>query len=77
MLFSIENREDLENLEELASSRNQVKYSRLKDKLGEQIFHEYIKILHNPLTDTIKNTSEKITKTLTETSRGNNKALAN
>ena len=77
MLFSIENREDLENLEELASSRNQVKYSRLKDKLGEQIFHEYIKILHNPLTDTIKNTSEKITKTLRETSRGNNKALAN
>ena len=39
MLFAF-NREDLENLEELASLENQVEEVRLQDKLGTQSFHE-------------------------------------
>ena len=40
MLYSIKDREDLENLEELVSRENQVKVVRLQDKLGEQNFHK-------------------------------------
>ena len=43
MLYSIEHREDLEQIEELASLQNQVKETRLQDKLGKQNFHEKIK----------------------------------
>ena len=43
MLFPIKNREDLENLEDLASLQNQVEEVRLQDKLGKPIFHENIK----------------------------------
>ena len=43
MLYSIKDREDLENLNELASLQNQVKVVKLQNKLGEQNFHEDIK----------------------------------
>ena len=43
MLYSIKDREDLENLSELASLENQVKVVRLQDKLGKQNFHEDMK----------------------------------
>ena len=36
-----------------------------------------MKKLYEPLTDTIKNVSENITKTLTENSINNNKAIEN
>ena len=39
MLFAINNREDLENLNELVSLQDQVKAVRLRDKLGKQNFH--------------------------------------
>ena len=42
MLFSIKMREDLENLGELVSLKNQVEDLRLKDKLGKQTFHEIL-----------------------------------
>ena len=77
MLYSIKNSEDLENLNELVSLKDQVKEVRLQDKLGKQNFHEDFKELYEPLSDTIKNTSENITKTLTETSEENNLALEN
>ena len=77
MLYSIKNREYLEKLEKLASLQNQVKEVRIQNKLGKQIFHEIIKKVFEPVTDTIKNTSEKLTKTITETSIINNKALNN
>ena len=67
MLYSIKNRKDLEHLEELASLQNQVEEVQLQDKLGKQNFHENIKQVFEPVTYTIKKTSEKITKTLTET----------
>ena len=40
MLFPINNREDLQNLNELVSLQNQVNEVRLQDKLGEQNYHE-------------------------------------
>ena len=77
MLFPIKDREDLEKLNELVSLQDQVKVVRLQDKLGKQYFHENMKKLYEPLTDTIKNTSENITKTITESSKENNLALEN
>ena len=76
MLYSIENREDLGTLEELASLENQVKDLRLQDKLGKQNFHEDIKKLYEPLTDTIKNTSEDLAKTTMLTAKENNQAIS-
>ena len=77
MLFPIKNREDLEKLKELDILKNQVKAVKLQDKLGKQNFHENIKKLYEPITDTIKDVSEKITKTSTENSNNNNKAIEN
>ena len=39
MLYSYENEEDLENLNELISLQGQVKEVRLQHKLGKQNFH--------------------------------------
>ena len=66
----------MEKFEELASLQSQVKGVRLQDKLGKQNFHEDLKKLYEPLTDTIKNTSENITQTISETSTENNKAIS-
>ena len=77
MLNSIKNRKDLEKTEELASLQNQVEEVRLQDKLGKRNLHENMKKIYEPLTDTNKNTSEKLTKTLTESSIKNNQALEN
>ena len=77
MLFPIKNREDLEKLNEAVSLQNQVKVVRLQDKLGKQNFHEDMTKVFEPLTDTLKKTSENITKTITEISINNNKAIEN
>ena len=77
MLYSIKDREDLENLNELVSLQDQVKTVRLQDKLGEQNFHENIKKVFEPVTKTIENTSQDITKTITETSLKNNETIEN
>ena len=77
MMFAINNREDLDKLEELASLQDEVKVDRLQDKLGKQNFHEDMKKVFEPVTKTLENTSENITKTLTETSMNNNKAMEN
>ena len=75
MLFPINNREDLQNMNELVSLQNQVNEVRLQDRLGEQNYHEDSKKLFKPMTDVIKSTSENITKTLTENAINNNKAI--
>ena len=77
MLYSIKDREDLEKMENLVSLQNQVKVLKLQDKLGEQNFHEDIKKVFEPVTKSLENTSENITKTNTETSINNNKAIEN
>ena len=50
---------------------------RLQDKLGDQHYQEDAKNIFKPMTDAIKNTSENITKTLTENCINNNKAIEN
>ena len=77
MLYSIKDREDLENLNGLASLQNQVKAVRLQDKLGKQNFHEDMKKVFEPVTKSLENTSQDITKTITETSVKNNQAIEN
>ena len=77
MLYSIKDREDLKNLEELVSLENQVKVVKLQDKLGKQNFHEDMKKVFEPVTKSLENTSEKLTKTITETSIKNNQAVEN
>ena len=77
MLFPFNNREDLQNLNELVSLQNQVIEVRLQDKLGEQNYHEDSKKIFKPMTEAIKSISENIIKTLTENSINNNKAIEN
>ena len=77
MLYSNKDREDLENLEDVVSSENQVKVVRLQDKLGKQNFHEDMEKVFEPVTKSLENTSQDITKTITETYIKNNKALEN
>ena len=76
MMFPIRNVEDLQNLNEAVSLQNEVKVVRLQNKLGEQNFHEDMTKVFEPLTDTLKKTSENITKTITENSINNNKAIS-
>ena len=57
--------------------KDQVREIKLQNKLGEQNYHEDVKKIFRPMTDEIKNTSEKIAKTLTENSINNNKAIEN
>ena len=77
MLYSFKNREDLENLNELVSLQDQVKTVRLQDKLGKQNFHEDMKKVFEPVTKSLENTSENLTKAITESSIKNNLAIEN
>ena len=77
MLYSVKNREDLENLNELVSLQDQVKTVRLQDKLGKQNFHEDMKKVFEPVTKSFEKTSENLTKPITETSIKNNLAIEN
>ena len=76
-MYAIKNNDDLENLNELASLQDQVKAVRLQDKLGKQNFHENRKKVFEPVTKSLENTSQDITKTITETSIRNNQAIEN
>ena len=75
MLYSIKDREDLENLDELVSLQNQAKVVRRQDKLGKQKFHEDMKKVFEPVTKSHENTSQDITKAITETSIKNNQTI--
>ena len=55
--------------------QNQVEKVRLQDKRGKQNFHEDMKKVFEPVTNTTKDVSEEVTKTMTENSIKNNKAL--
>ena len=77
MMFPIRNIEDLEKLNELVSLQDQVKVVRLQVKLGKQNFHEDMKKVFEPVTKSLENTSENLTKAITETSIKNNLAIEN
>ena len=61
----------------MASLQDQVKAVRLQDKLGKQNFHEDMKKVFEPVTKSLEKTSHDITKTITESSITNNKAMKN
>ena len=50
---------------------------RLQDKHGKQNFHKDMKKVFELVTKSIKDVSEEVTKTVTETSINNNQALKN
>ena len=77
MLYSIKDREDLENLNKIASLQDQVKAVRLQHKLGKQIFHEDMKKVLEPVTKSLEKSSQGMTKAITETSIKNNQAIEN
>ena len=77
MLYSIKDREDLENLNELVSLQEQVKVVKLQDKLGKQNFHEDMKKVFEPVTKSLENTSENLAKAITDSSIKNNQAIEN
>ena len=76
-MYSIKNREVLENLNELVPLQSQVKAVRIQDKLGKQNFHEDMKKILEAVTKSIKDVSEEVTKTMTENYIKNNQALEN
>ena len=76
-MYSIKNREDLEILNHLVSLESQVKTVRLQDNPGKQNFQEDMKRVFEPVTKSNKDVSEGVTKTVTENSIKNNKALEN
>ena len=59
----------------MVSLDSQVKETRLRDKLGQQKFHEVMRRVVEPVTKSIKDVSDEVTKALTETSINNNKAI--
>ena len=67
-MFPIKDGKDLKDLEEPATLQRQIKVVRLQEKLGKQNFHEDMKIVFEPVTKSLENTSQDITKTITETS---------
>ena len=75
-MFPIRNVEELQKLNDTVSLQDQVKVVRLQDKLGRQNFHEDMEEVFEPLTNTLKKTSENISKTITETSNKNNEAIS-
>ena len=77
MMFPIKDREDLEKLIELVSLQDEVKVVRLQDKLVKKIFYKDMKKVFEPVTKSLENTSQDITKTITETSIKNNQAKEN
>ena len=77
MLYSIKDREGLKTLEELVSLENQVKVVKVEDKLGKQNFHENLKKVFEPVTKSLENTSENLTKAITESSIKNNLTIMN
>ena len=77
MLYSIKNRNDLENLNKLISLQRQVKALRLQDQLGKQNSHKNMKESFQTVTETIKDICEDVTRSMTETSIQNNKEQEN
>ena len=77
MMFPIRNVEDLQNLNKAVSLQEQVKVVRLQDKLGKQNFHDHWKEVLEPVTKSLEKTSENMSKTITENSINNNKAIEN
>ena len=68
-------REDLRTLKKLVLLENQLQEVRLQDELGKQNYRIKTEKLFEPVTDTMKNTDENLTKAMTESFIMNDKAL--
>ena len=77
MLYVFKNTDDLKDINELVSLQYQIKAVRLQDKLDEQNYHQKSEKLFEPVTKSLEETSRNITKTMTETSIENKKAIEN
>ena len=77
MLYAVKNNDDFEKLNVLVTLQNQLKAVRLQDMLGKQNFHEDMKNEFEPVTKSLENTSENLTKAITESSTKNNQAIEN
>ena len=66
-------KDDLKDLEELDDLQSKLKQVRLVEKLGKQGYLYDVKEVFEPLTDTLKITSEDITKIIKGTSIKNKK----
>ena len=60
---------------ELDDRQSKVKQVRLVEKLTKQGYHYDVKELFEPITNSIKDVSEDVTRTMLESSKQNNKAL--
>ena len=54
-----------------------MKAIKLQDKLGKQNFHEDVKKVFEPVTKSLENTYQDITKAIAESSSNSNKAIEN
>ena len=70
-MFWFENREDSENSNEIVSLKSQVRELRSQDESRKQIFHEDLKNVFKPVTNTKKDLSEDVSKTMMVTSEEN------
>ena len=68
---------DLQKLNEFVSLENQEQAVRLQENLGKQNFQEDIKKVFESVSKSFNDVSEGVTKTITESSNSNNKALEN
>ena len=75
MIYTIKNEDELKDIKELDDLQTKVKQVRLVEKIGKRGFHYDTKELFVPLTEKTKNTSEDVTKTITETSIKKSEAL--
>ena len=76
-MYSIKNRDEFENLNKLISLHDQVKALGLQERLDKQSFHDDMRRVFEPVTKSVDDVSQDVTKTITEISFENNKALKN
>ena len=74
-IYAIKNKEDIKDLEVLDNLQSKVEQVRLVEKLGKQGYHYDIKELFEPITNTIIDVSEDLTRTMIERSKENYKLL--
>ena len=73
MIFSIKNKDELKDLEELEHLQSKVRQVGLVEKLGEQGYHYDIKELLEPITKTVTDSNQN----LPEETKSKTKAIKN
>ena len=69
MLYSIKKERRFRNLKLVSRLQSQVKAIRLQDKVRKQNFHQDMKKVLEPVTESIENVSEDVTKIVAENSK--------